>query len=192
MDDDELDTGDYSHGATTEPIPSIYQPPRELIPPRGAREADNTDASELGPGALSELNTGKKGKAVATAPASLNFNRAQCLLIPEVKVILDKEKREHGNSGIERPQNEVLEKTLAYCTRFSAYTNPHTVRHIKNTIDATRYSPFEIAQMGNLTIETPEEAKALIQSLDRKSLDDNELLGTLMDLANLRKYQAAT
>ncbi|KAI8917075.1 HRDC-like protein [Powellomyces hirtus] len=162
---------DYTNGVdTTEEIPSIYLPPRQLIPPRTTREADNVDSS------LAQLGA--------------EFDKAKCLLIPEVKVILDREKRQHGKVGVERPHNEVLEKTLAYCTRFSAYTNPHTVRNLKRTIDQSRWYPFEIALMANLSIETVEEARALIPSLDREKMDDNEIQNTLNELQNLRKYTA--
>ncbi|KAI8589599.1 HRDC-like protein [Geranomyces variabilis] len=153
-----------------EEIPSIYLPPRQLIPPRTASDIDNIDAgtAQLGP----------------------EFDKAKCLMIAEVKVILDREKREVGKAGVERPHNEVLEKTLAYCTRFSAFTNPHTIRNLKRSIDPSKWYPFEVALLGNLTIESVEEARALIQSLDRSTMDDNEILNTLNELQNLRKYTA--
>ncbi|KND04807.1 DNA-directed RNA polymerase II subunit RPB4 [Spizellomyces punctatus DAOM BR117] len=156
----------------SEAIPSIYPAPRRLAPSRGARR----DTEDL------DSATGKLGA---------DFQGVDCLLIPEVKLLLDMHKRRRMQSGIERPSNEVFEKTLEYCSRFTAFSNPNTVRHIKSTIDSSQYEPFEIGLMGNLGIESVEEARSLIPSLNRETLDDNTIHSTLNDLQNLKKYQAA-
>ncbi|KAI9103209.1 HRDC-like protein [Phlyctochytrium arcticum] len=98
----------------------------------------------------------------AAGKLGVDFDNADCLLIPEVKVLLETQKRRRVQAGMERPTNEVFDKTLDYCSKFSAFSNANTVRHIKSTVDQTTYRPFEIGLLGNLGIESVEEARSLI------------------------------
>ncbi|KAI8826588.1 HRDC-like protein [Fimicolochytrium jonesii] len=170
----DAENGTAPNGTTygNEGIPSIYQPPRRLIPPRVRQAEDEIDASRAKLGA--------------------DFDGADCLLIPEVSALLERQRDEQMQSGIERPHNEILSKTIAYCARFGNVNDSNTVRHMKHAYDNSRYYPFEGALLANLNIETVEEARALVPSLDRDDLDDNTLLATILELQELRKFQSSS
>ncbi|TPX63898.1 hypothetical protein SpCBS45565_g06251 [Spizellomyces sp. 'palustris'] len=90
----------------SEIIPSIYPSPRRLAPSRGARrDTEDLDAA-----------TGKLGAGLDMSSSadyfSPDFQGVDCLLIPEVKLLLDMHKRRRLQSGIERPPNEFSVCTL--------------------------------------------------------------------------------
>ena len=49
---------------------------------------------------------------------------------------------------------------------------------------------FEVAQLGNLLPETPEEAKALIPSLNEQKISTEQLSELLEQLSSYRKFHA--
>lgn len=53
----------------------------------------------------------------------------------------------------------------------------------------SRLSEFEIAQIGNLTPTTAEEAKQIVPSV-AGSIDDGDLQRILDDLSTTRKYES--
>jgi DNA-directed RNA polymerase II subunit RPB4 len=108
------------------------------------------------------------------------FQDCQCLLISEVKVLLEVSKNNNTNT------NEIVNKTFDYCMKFSRFNNKQTVKQIRSLFDSD-YHPFEMAQLANLTCESVEEACYLIPSLSRIPID--ELQSKLNELGHLRKYQ---
>lgn len=84
--------------------------------------------------------------------------------------------------------NEVLKKTLEYLNRFARFKDQETCSVVENLLRPKEYEdgetslhPFEIAQLGSLTCDEPDEAKTLIPSLSKKRTDE-ELLGILNQL----------
>ncbi|EGF82159.1 hypothetical protein BATDEDRAFT_86911 [Batrachochytrium dendrobatidis JAM81] len=115
------------------------------------------------------------------------FQDVQCLLISEVRVLLevakDRKRKESGDGSI----SDIMQKTIDYCQQFSRFTNKQTVKEIRNLFPDDQFHQFEMAQLANLCCETAEEAKVLIPSLSTKH--DDELQNLLNDLQALRKFQ---
>ncbi|KAJ3187156.1 RNA polymerase B [Gaertneriomyces sp. JEL0708] len=175
---------------------TILEPPNEDGLAPGTIRAESSETVERN--ANRRLVSNRAARAdfedqdAGLARLGKDFQNANCMLIAEVKVILEsiKNSRMAGQQGRPAP-NEILDKTLEYCNRFSQFTNPHTVKNVRSSVDRDKYHLFEIALMANLGIETVDEAKSLIPSLNRDILDDNTIHGTLNDLQNLKKYQAS-
>ncbi|KAJ3099469.1 RNA polymerase B [Phlyctochytrium planicorne] len=94
------------------------------------------------------------------------FQDVQCLLISEVRVLLEVAKERSRSEG-----NSVMHSDL-----FPEEQNFHQ---------------FEMAQLANLCCDSNEEAKALIPSLGKKfdNLNDARLQDMLDQMTNLRRYQ---
>lgn len=101
--------------------------------------------------------------------------------------------------------NSVLQKTMEYLETFSRYKDLDTVRQLRNLLiehsqeaqwdeegnhlmDSLGLTGFERAQLANLAVETVEEAKNLIPTLETK--DDLRLQQLIDELSTLRKFQA--
>ncbi|KAJ3218275.1 RNA polymerase B [Dinochytrium kinnereticum] len=93
------------------------------------------------------------------------FQDVQCLLISEVRVLLEVAKERNRTEGRE--------------------TNSELFPENEN------FHQFEMAQLANLCCESVEEAKALIPSLNRKfnNFEDAKLQDLLDQMSNLRRYQ---
>ena len=87
-----------------------------------------------------------------------DFQDTQCLLISEVRVLLQVAKdKKRGEKSVA----EIIQKTIDYCDKFSKFTNKATVKEVR-LILKDDFSQFESAQLANLGCETVEEAKTLI------------------------------
>ncbi|KAJ3416104.1 RNA polymerase B [Chytridiales sp. JEL 0842] len=119
------------------------------------------------------------------------FQDVQCLLISEVRVLLeaaeDKKRKDGGVGGM----SDIKQKTLDHCQRFSRFTNKQTVKEIRQLYSHEQFHDFEVAQLANLCCETVEEAKSLIQSLSKRfdNIEDAKLQDLLDQMSSLRRYQ---
>ncbi|KAH6563861.1 hypothetical protein BASA50_008728 [Batrachochytrium salamandrivorans] len=138
------------------------------------------------------MSTARRRQALEEEDANLSkfgpeFQDVQCLLISEVRVLLevakDRKRKESGEGSI----SEIMQKTIDYCQQFSRFTNKQTVKEIRNLFPDDHFHQFEMAQLANLCCETSEEAKVLIPCLTKKH--DDELQNLLNDLQALRKLQ---
>lgn len=121
-------------------------------------------------------------------PSEFNEN-VETLLISEVEQLLDHRKTQNENLEDETELSEVFKKTHAYCLRFSKYKNRETISAVRKLLsDKKQLHKFEVAQLANLCPDAPEEAKALIPSLEGK-LPDDELRGLLEDIQTNRSFQ---
>ncbi|KAI8852319.1 RNA polymerase II [Chytridium lagenaria] len=111
------------------------------------------------------------------------FQDVQCLLISEVRVLLEVAKERNRSEGREST-SDVMQKTMDYCERFSRFNNKQTIKEMRH---------LKMAQLANLCCETVDEAKALIPSLAKRfdSLNDKELQDLLDQMSNIRKFQQA-
>lgn len=113
----------------------------------------------------------------------------ETLLISEVQQLLDHRKANNETSEDEQELSEVFKKTHAYCERFSKYRNRETIGYVRKLLSQKKnLTKFELAQLANLCPETPEEAKALIPSLEGRFQDD-ELTLILEDIQTQRSFQ---
>ncbi|CAD6889144.1 unnamed protein product [Tilletia controversa] len=150
------------------------------------------------------------GKVMEEEDASLgrlgpDFKNSPTLLISEVKELLERERAMDKERPI--PVKDPLSipitaKTIEYVEAFSRFRDLQAVRGarqqlITHTVDegqqaggehSLMLSPFEIAQIANLSITDVEEAKTLIPTLVTK--DDDMLKQLLDELETIRKFQS--
>jgi DNA-directed RNA polymerase II subunit RPB4 len=116
------------------------------------------------------------------------FENAETLLISEVNMLLEHRKQQNENAEEEQELSEVFMKTLNYCQRFSRYKNRETIAAVRSLLTQKKLHKYELAQLANLCPETPEEAKALIPSLEGR-FQDEELRHILDDIQTQRSLQ---
>lgn len=121
-------------------------------------------------------------------PKEFNEN-VETLLISEVQQLLDHRKTQNEREEDEQELSEVFKKTHAYCVRFSKYRNRETISGVRSLLAQKKnLHKFELAQLANLCPEIPEEAKALIPSLEGR-FQDEELRLLLEDIQTQRSIQ---
>ncbi|RWS24533.1 DNA-directed RNA polymerase II subunit RPB4-like protein [Leptotrombidium deliense] len=116
------------------------------------------------------------------------FENAETLLISEVDMLLEHRQQQNESVEDEQELSEVFMKTKCYCSRFSRYKNRETISAIRSLLQSKKMHKFEFAQLANLCPETPEEAKALIPSLEGR-FQDEELRQILEDIQTQRSFQ---
>lgn len=116
------------------------------------------------------------------------FDNAEALLISEVNLLLEHRKQQNEKAEEEQELSEVFMKTLNYCQRFSRYKNRDTISAVRSLLQQRKLHKFELAQLANLCPETPEEAKALIPSIEGK-FQDEDLRHILDDIQTQRSLQ---
>ncbi|XP_014481514.1 DNA-directed RNA polymerase II subunit Rpb4 isoform X2 [Harpegnathos saltator] len=116
------------------------------------------------------------------------FENAETLLISEVYMLLEHRKAQNESAEEEQEFSEVFMKSLTYTNRFGKLKNKETITAVRNLLAQKKLHKFELASLANLCPETPEEAKALIPSLEGR-LEDEELRTILEDIQTKRSLQ---
>ncbi|CAG2164011.1 unnamed protein product [Oppiella nova] len=116
------------------------------------------------------------------------FEKAETLLISEVDMLLEHRKAQNESAEEEQELSEVFMKTLSYCQRFSRYKNRETIAAVRSLLTQKKLHKYELSQLANLCPETPDEAKALIPSLEGR-FQDEELRHILDDIQTQRSLQ---
>ncbi|XP_074600028.1 RNA polymerase II subunit D [Brevipalpus obovatus] len=116
------------------------------------------------------------------------FQQAETLLISEVLMLMEHRKEQNDEREDDQELNEVFTKTLSYCQRFSKFKNRETISAVRAQLQLKKLHKFEFAQLANLCPETPEEAKALIPSLETRFTDE-DLRQILDDIQTQRSFQ---
>ncbi|KIY53392.1 hypothetical protein FISHEDRAFT_63397 [Fistulina hepatica ATCC 64428] len=110
------------------------------------------------------------------------FNNAGCLLISEVKYLIE-------NRDRDPPDKAVFTQTADYVRTFSKFGTTDTASAVRETL---RREPlltqFETAQIANLCPATAEEAKSIIPSLVK--IEDDKLQALLDEVQTMRKFQS--
>ncbi|KAJ2027248.1 RNA polymerase B [Coemansia sp. S610] len=114
-----------------------------------------------------------------------DFQDAECLLISEVKVLLE---AQYESKKKEKNLTDVYTKTLEYVQKFSRYTNRNTIKEVRALLKPTNLEPFECAQLGNLCCTEYDEIKSLVPSIGDK-ISDDDLDSLLKQMDSLKKYQ---
>lgn len=116
------------------------------------------------------------------------FENAESLLISEVHMLLEHRKQQNESAEEEQELSEVFMKTLSYCQRFSRFKNRETITAVRSLLTQKKLHRFELAQLANLCPDNPEEAKALIPSLEGR-FEDDDLRQILDDIQTQRSFQ---
>ncbi|XP_031631991.1 DNA-directed RNA polymerase II subunit Rpb4-like [Contarinia nasturtii] len=115
------------------------------------------------------------------------FKNAEALMISEVFTLLDKRKKENESRDEELDLSEVFLKTITYTDLFRKFKNVETMVAVRSLLNQMKLHKFELAVLGNLCPDAPEEAKALIPTLDR--FTDEEVQVLLDDIGTKRSLQ---
>eukprot|EP00803_Ostreobium_quekettii_P005007 evm.model.scf_3766.1 EVM.evm.TU.scf_3766.1 scf_3766:1432-2996(-) len=112
---------------------------------------------------------------------------ARVLTISEVALLLEGLK----NATEQRDPNAnfapLMKKTKDYVDKFRTAKSAAMVQSMRDLLIRYELSDFELGCLANLLPESPEEARALLSSLeDNQKLDDDRLAALLADL---RSYQ---
>lgn len=116
------------------------------------------------------------------------FENAETLLISEVYMLLQHRKQQNDISADEHEFSEVFNKTLNFCEQFGRFKNRETISAVRNLLQQKKLHKFEFAQLANLCLETVDEAKSLIPSLEGRFQDD-ELKQILDDIQTQISFQ---
>lgn len=140
----------------------------------------------------------------------IEFENAETLLISEVHMLLDHRKKQNESADEEQEFSEVFMKTFTYTDIFRKFKNKETIAAVRRWVQylcnalvlsasnnhdffcsllmQKKLHKFELAALGNLCPEAPEEAKALIPSLEGR-FEDEELRQILDDIGTKRSLQ---
>ncbi|CAH0381200.1 unnamed protein product [Bemisia tabaci] len=116
------------------------------------------------------------------------FENAETLLISEVHMLLEHRKVQNENQEDEQEFSDVFNKTLTYTNRFRKFKNTDVIHSVRSLLQVKKLHKFEVAALANLCPETPEEAKAVIPSLEGR-FEDEELRVILDDIQTKRSLQ---
>jgi len=109
------------------------------------------------------------------------FNNAGCLLISEVRYLLE-------NRDKDAPDTAVYNKTLEYVKQFAKFTTTDSASAVRETLRREpALTQFETAQIANLCPVDADEAKSIIPSLVK--VDDDRLQALLDEIQTMRKFQ---
>ena len=121
-------------------------------------------------------------------PKEFELAETKSLLISEVHILLEHRQKQNENAEEEQEFSEVFMKTLNYTQRFAKFRNMENIASIRSSLTQKKLHKFELAALGNLCPESPEEAKSLIPSLEGR-FDDDELTSLLDDIQTKRSFQ---
>ncbi|KAJ3930396.1 MAG: HRDC-like protein [Lentinula lateritia] len=111
------------------------------------------------------------------------FNNAGCLLISEVKYLLENRDKDAPDTAY--VVNFSSDKYVKTFTKFSTTDSASAVRETLRREPAL--TQFETAQIANLCPADAEEAKSVVPSLVK--LDDDRLQALLDEIQTMRKFQ---
>ncbi|KZV74515.1 hypothetical protein PENSPDRAFT_194909 [Peniophora sp. CONT] len=110
------------------------------------------------------------------------FNEAGCLLISEVRYLLE-------NRDKAAPDTAIFNKTLEYVKTFAKFNTTDSAAAVRETLRREEeLTQFETAQIANLCPVDADEAKSVVPSLNNK-IDDDRLQNLLDEIQTLRKFQ---
>ncbi|KAJ7629497.1 HRDC-like protein [Mycena polygramma] len=122
------------------------------------------------------------------------FNNAGCLLISEVKYLLENRDKDAPDTKctvlvVDLFWCMVYNKTLEYVKTFTKFNTTDSASAVRDTLrQEPALTQFETAQIANLCPATADEAKSVIPSLVK--IDDDRLEALLRDIQTMRKYQS--
>ena len=138
--------------------------------------------------ATNENTAAEEDAADLVFPKEFEDPDTKTLLISEVHILLEHRKEQNESAEEEQEFSDVFLKTLAYTQRFAKFKNMENIAAIRALLTNKKFHKFELAAIANLCPETPEEAKALLPSLEGR-FDDEELGQLLEDLQTKRSFQ---
>ena len=138
--------------------------------------------------ATNENTAAEEDAADLVFPKEFEDPDTKTLLISEVHILLEHRKEQNESAEEEQEFSDVFLKTLAYTQRFAKFKNMENIAAIRALLTNKKFHKFELAAIANLCPETPEEAKALLPSLEGR-FDDEELGQLLEDIQTKRSFQ---
>ncbi|KAI0031440.1 HRDC-like protein [Vararia minispora EC-137] len=110
------------------------------------------------------------------------FNNAGCLLISEVKYLLE-------NRDKPAPDTAVYNKTLDYVKTFAKFNTTEAAAAVREILRREdQLTQFETAQIANLCPADAEEARSIVPSLVK--VGEDSLQNLLSEIQTMRKFQS--
>eukprot|EP00095_Tigriopus_kingsejongensis_P001840 snap_masked-scaffold10_size831480-processed-gene-7.0 protein:Tk01840 transcript:snap_masked-scaffold10_size831480-processed-gene-7.0-mRNA-1 annotation:"dna-directed rna polymerase ii subunit rpb4" len=164
----------------------FFERNREQIPSRKCLDQilDSVEAASMAT-VVPEGTQGEEDASELVFPKEFEDADTKTLLISEVHILLEHRKQQNESQEEEQEFSEVFMKTLNYTQRFVKFKNMENIAAIRSLLTNKKIHKFEMAALANLCPESPEEAKALIPSLECR-FDDQELATLLDDLQTKR------
>ncbi|KAL4444588.1 hypothetical protein ABPG77_002405 [Micractinium sp. CCAP 211/92] len=115
------------------------------------------------------------------------FKDVKVLTVSEVFVLFERNMDVWRRRDPDYQPSAMLQKAAEYAGRFATNKNKDTVQKIREMLAARNLSELELGLVANLSIETPDEARKLVPTLERYS--DEELDSMLKELATYREFE---
>lgn len=116
------------------------------------------------------------------------FSDQKAMTISEVAIALEQYTRERTLRDPSYQPNILVAKTLEYTNTIATNKNADTVRKIRSVLAEAGMTEHELAMVANLQLQTAEEAKKLIPTLEDRFTDD-DLNKILMEVENYREFE---
>eukprot|EP00164_Ancoracysta_twista_P008482 GFYU01012281.1.p2 GENE.GFYU01012281.1~~GFYU01012281.1.p2 ORF type:complete len:137 (-),score=33.30 GFYU01012281.1:60-470(-) len=116
------------------------------------------------------------------------FDKVKCLMTSEVAIILERRLQDVNDEAGDSNLPPMFHKTNEYVQKFNRFKSKANVDRVRGLLENKGLEEFEMAQLANLNPETPEEAKILIPSLEKR-FEDEDITTLLQDLATLRRFK---
>ncbi|EFN56279.1 hypothetical protein CHLNCDRAFT_145153 [Chlorella variabilis] len=113
------------------------------------------------------------------------------LTISEVACLIDEYVKGTQQRDADYQPNPMLVKAAEYASRFATNKNRDTLQKIREVIAHNQLSELELGLVANLSIETADEARKLVPTLDDRDRfpDDATLDALLKELATYREFE---
>ncbi|GAA98764.1 uncharacterized protein L969DRAFT_49717 [Mixia osmundae IAM 14324] len=116
----------------------------------------------------------EEGEDVAQLKLGKEFEKASCLMINEVKMLIDNQGEDAKRVSREPGQLNVTKKMWEYVERFSPGLEPSDIARLRSALLRESLADFEACSLANLRPKTVEEAKAILPSIQREAVRDGE------------------
>lgn len=118
------------------------------------------------------------------------FKDVKVLTVSEVGVLFEEYTGRTQQRDAEYQPNAMLVKAVEYAQRFSTNKNKETLQKIRELLANHGLSETELGIVANLAIETPDEARKLVPTLDDPTrFPDDVLENMLKELATYREFE---
>ncbi|PSC68049.1 DNA-directed RNA polymerase II subunit 4 [Micractinium conductrix] len=115
------------------------------------------------------------------------FKDVKVLTVSEVGVLFERNLEMWQRRDPDYQPSAMLAKAAEYAQRFATNKNKDTVQKIRELLASRQLTELELGLVANLSIETADEAKKLVPTLDRYS--DEDLDSMLKELATYREFE---
>lgn len=128
--------------------------------------------------------------SAGNASSDAFFSDQKAMTISEVAIALEQYTQERKLRDPGYQPNILVAKTLEYTNTIATNKNPDTVRKIRSVLAEAGMTEQELAMVANLQLQTAEEAKKLIPTLQAGGrFTDEDLNRILLEIEHYREFE---